>query len=98
MSSSSGLPRVVVTGMGALTALGLDIDSTWEGMVAGRSGVGPITQFDPSRLTTRIGAEIKGFDPSAVLDHKAQRRNDRCTQLALVATRQAMDHAGLPAL
>jgi len=89
-------PRVVVTGMGALTALGRDVASTWEGMVAGRSGVGPITQFDPSRLTTRIGAEIKDFDPSIVLDHKAQRRNDRCVQLALVATREAMDQAGLP--
>ena len=95
--SSNTLPRVVVTGMGALTALGLDVATTWDGLVAGRSGVATITQFDPSRLTTRIGAEVKGFDPSAILDRKEQRRNDRYVQLALVAARQAMDQAGLPA-
>lgn len=95
--SSYAQPRVVVTGMGALTALGLDVATTWDGLVAGRSGVATITQFDPSRLTTRIAAEVKGFDPSAVLDRKEQRRNDRYVQLALVAARQAMDQAGLPA-
>jgi len=88
--------RVVVTGMGAITALGLDVASTWEGMVGGRSGVGPITQFDPSRLTARIAAEVKDFDCSSVLDRKEQRRNDRYVQFALVAARQAMDQAGLP--
>src|SRR5664280_3423784 len=91
------VPRVVVTGMGALTCLGNDVPSTWEGMIAGKSGVGPITQFDPSRLTTRIAAEVKHFDPSPILDRKDQRRNDRYVQLALVAARQAMDQAGLPA-
>ncbi len=95
--SSYSPPRVVVTGMGAVSALGLDVATTWDGLVAGRSGVATITQFDPSRLTTRIAAEVKGFDPSAVLDRKEQRRNDRYVQLALVATRQAMDQAGLPA-
>ena len=90
-------PRVVVTGMGALTALGLDVASTWDGLVAGRSGVARITQFDPSRLTTHIGAEVKDFDSSAVLDRKEQRRNDRYVQFALVAAREAMDQAGLPA-
>ena len=95
--SSYAQPRVVVTGMGALTALGLDVATTWDGLVAGRSGVATITQFDPSRLTTHIGAEVKGFDPSAVLDRKEQRRNDRYVQFALVAARQAMDQAGLPA-
>ena len=97
MSPTNGQPRVVVTGMGAVTPLGLDVASTWQAMIAGRSGVGPITQFDPSRLTTRIAAEVKNFDPSAVLDRKEQRRNDRYVQLALVAARQAMDQAGLPA-
>jgi 3-oxoacyl-[acyl-carrier-protein] synthase II len=97
MTSSNGQPRVVVTGMGVVTPLGLDVQSTWDGMVAGRSGVGPITQFDPSRLTTRIAGEVKGFDCSNVLDRKDQRRNDRYVQLALVAARQAMDQAGLPA-
>jgi 3-oxoacyl-[acyl-carrier-protein] synthase II len=83
--------------MGALTALGTDVATTWDGLVNGRSGVATITQFDPSRLTTRIGAEVKGFDSSAVLDRKEQRRNDRYVQFALVAARQAMDQAGLPA-
>jgi 3-oxoacyl-[acyl-carrier-protein] synthase II len=95
--SSNTPPRVVVTGMGALTPLGLDVATTWQAMVAGRSGVGPITQFDPSRLTTHIAAEVKGFDASPVLDRKDQRRNDRYVQFALVAARQAMDQAGLPA-
>ena len=67
-------PRVVITGMGALTALGNDVASTWEGLIAGRSGIGPITQFDPSRLTTRIAGEVKDFDASPVLDRKEQRR------------------------
>ena len=93
----NAVPRVVVTGMGVVTPLGNDVTSTWDAMIAGRSGVGPITQFDPSRLTTRIAAEVKGFDPSQVLDRKDQRRNDRYVQLALVAARQAMDQAGLPA-
>jgi 3-oxoacyl-[acyl-carrier-protein] synthase II len=97
MSLTSAAPRVVITGMGALTALGNDVASTWEGLIAGRSGVGPITQFDPSRLTTRIAGEVKDFDASPVLDRKDQRRNDRYVQLALVAARQAMDQAGLPA-
>ena len=92
----NGAPRVVVTGMGAVTALGLDVASTWEGLVAGRSGVGPITQFDASRLTTRIAAEVKDFDASGVLDRKEQRRNDRYVQFALVSTKQALSQAGLP--
>ena len=94
--SSNGQTRVVVTGMGTVSAVGLDVASTWEALVAGKSGVGPITQFDASHMHTRIAAEVKDFDPSRVLDHKAQRRNDRYTQLALVAAREAMDQAGLP--
>jgi 3-oxoacyl-[acyl-carrier-protein] synthase II len=89
-------PRVVVTGMGVLSSLGNDVPSTWAGLIAGRSGVGPITQFDPSRLTTRIAAEVKNFDPSSVLDRKEQRRNDRYVQLALVAAHEAIQQAGLP--
>jgi len=97
MSQSSGQPpRIVVTGMGAITALGLDVASTWDGLIAGRSGVGPITQFDASRLTTRIAAEVKDFDASSVLDRKDQRRNDRYVQFALVAAQQAIRQAGLP--
>ncbi len=89
--------RVVVTGMGVLTALGPDVASTWEAMVAGRSGVGPITLFDPARLECRIAGEVRDFDSSGVLDKKDQRRTDRYIQFGLVAARQAMDQAGLPA-
>ena len=88
--------RVVVTGTGMLTALGNDVQTTWAGMVAGRSGVGPITLFDPERLDCRIAGEVKDFDSSHVLDKKDQRRTDRYIQFGLVAARQAMDQAGLP--
>ena len=88
--------RVVVTGMGLVTALGTDVASSWDGLVAGRSGIRTITAFDPSRVASRIAGEVVGFDAAAVLDRKEQRRNDRYTQLALVATREAMTQAGLP--
>jgi 3-oxoacyl-[acyl-carrier-protein] synthase II len=96
LHTATGQPRVVVTGMGAVTPLGLDVTTTWDAMIAGKSGVARITQFDPSRLTTTIAAEVKDFDSSAVLDRKEQRRNDRYVQLALVASREAMNQAGLP--
>jgi 3-oxoacyl-[acyl-carrier-protein] synthase II len=89
--------RVVVTGMGMLTALGHDVATTWQAMVAGRSGVGPITLFDPARLECRIAGEVKDFDSSHVLDKKDMRRTDRYIQFGLVAAREAMDMAGLPA-
>jgi 3-oxoacyl-[acyl-carrier-protein] synthase II len=88
--------RVVVTGMGALSALGQDVGSTWDGLVAGRSGVATIDTFDPSRLDCRIVAAVKDFDPSGVLDRKEIRRTDRYIQFGLVAARQALDDAGLP--
>jgi 3-oxoacyl-[acyl-carrier-protein] synthase II len=88
--------RVVVTGMGALTALGNDVASTWEGLVAGRSGVRTIESFDPSRLSSRVAAEVHDFDASNVLDRKDLRRTDRYIQFGLVAARQALDEAGLP--
>jgi len=89
--------RVVITGMGMLTALGNDVASTWSGMVAGRSGVAGITLSDPERLGCRIAGEVKDFDSSHVLDKKDMRRTDRYIQFGLVAARQAMDQAGLPA-
>lgn len=95
-SSGAGPRRVVVTGLGMVTALGADVASTWDGLVAGRSGIRTITLFDPSRLASRIAGEVVDFDPSPVLDRKEQRRNDRYTQLALVATREALGDAGLP--
>jgi 3-oxoacyl-[acyl-carrier-protein] synthase II len=89
--------RVVATGMGLVTALGTDVASTWDGLVAGRSGVRTIEAFDPSRLTSRMAAEVRDFDASGVLDRKELRRTDRYIQFGLVAARQAMDEAGLPA-
>jgi len=89
--------RVVVTGMGMLTALGNDVPSTWEGLLAGRPGIKTIEAFDPSRLTEQIAGEVRDFDASHVLDRKDQRRTDRYIQFGLVAAREAMDQAGLPA-
>ena len=88
--------RVVVTGMGALSALGNDVASTWDGLVAGRSGIARLESFDPSRLDSQVGGEVKGFDPSGILDRKEIRRTDRYIQFALVCARQALDQAGLP--
>jgi 3-oxoacyl-[acyl-carrier-protein] synthase II len=88
--------RVVVTGMGMLTALGQGVAPTWAGLVAGRSGVRTIDLFDPSRLTSRIAGEVFEFDPSHVVDRKDQRRLDRYMVFGLVAAREAMDQAGLP--
>ena len=96
LTTPDGAPRVVVTGTGMLTALGPDVASTWDGLVAGRSGIAVITAFDPVRVTSRIAGEVSRFDPSAVLDRKEQRRTDRYTQLVLVAGREALDEAGLP--
>ena len=88
--------RVVVTGMGMVTALGTDVASSWDGLVAGRSGVRTIESFDPSRLSVRIAAEVPDFDPSSILDRKEMRRTDRYIQFALWCARQALDAAGLP--
>jgi 3-oxoacyl-[acyl-carrier-protein] synthase II len=92
-----GRRRVVVTGMGAVTPLGNDVATFWRRLVAGESGVRTITAFDPERVTSKVAGEVQDFDPSHVLDRKEIRRNDRTTQLALVAAREAMDSAGLPA-
>ena len=93
----TGPRRVVVTGMGMVSALGNDVASTWAGLVAGRSGVRTISTFDASRLTSRMAGEVREFDSSAVLDRKDQRRTDRYIQFGLVASREALDQAGLPA-
>ncbi len=96
MSDVAAERRVVVTGIGAVTPLGPDVPTYWRRLVAGESGVGPITQFDASGLAVRIAGEVDDFDPSSVLDRKEMRRNDRTTQMALVATREAFEDAGLP--
>jgi 3-oxoacyl-[acyl-carrier-protein] synthase II len=87
--------QIVVTGFGALTPVGNDRESTWHALLAGRPGVGPITRFDASALPTRIAAEVRGFDPGALLDRKRERRSARFSQLAVAAAREAVTDAGL---
>jgi len=87
--------RVVITGMGMLTPLGLDTASTWQGLVSGTSGIGVITQFDHSRHETKIAGEIKGFDPTAFMSIKEAKRMDRFAQLAVAAAKQALEQSGL---
>ena len=94
--NGNGTRRVVVTGMGAVSALGNDVASTWNGLLAGKSGIRRLASFDPSRVASQIGAEVKDFDPSAVIDRKEMRRMDRYIQFGLVVARQALDQAGLP--
>jgi 3-oxoacyl-[acyl-carrier-protein] synthase II len=97
MTNGTDRRRVVVTGMGMLSALGNDVASSWEGLVAGRSGIRTIESFDPARLASRVAGEVRDFDASGVLDRKELRRTDRYIAFGLVAAREAMDHAGLPA-
>jgi 3-oxoacyl-[acyl-carrier-protein] synthase II len=86
--------RVVVTGLGAVTPLGNDVETTWEGLLAGRSGVDRIRHFDPSGLDVQIAAEVKGFDAEERLGRRMVRRNDRFSLFALAAAREAMEDAG----
>ncbi|HWA59512.1 MAG TPA: beta-ketoacyl-ACP synthase II [Gemmatimonadales bacterium] len=87
--------RVVVTGAGLVTPIGPDVASTWAGLLAGKSGAGPITKFDPSRLGVRFACEVKGFDPLQYMDRKEARRYDLFAQFALGAAHQAITQAGL---
>ncbi|MGA9534253.1 MAG: beta-ketoacyl-ACP synthase II [Anaerolineales bacterium] len=87
--------RVVVTGMGAISPLGLNLHDTWSNLVEGVSGVGRITLFDPSELLVKIACEVKGFEPEAYLEHREVRRRDRFEQFAAVAAQQALDQSGL---
>jgi 3-oxoacyl-[acyl-carrier-protein] synthase II len=87
--------RVVVTGLGAVTPLGNDARATWEAAVDGRSGIDWIRSFDPSGFPVRVAAEVKDFDPSGVASAKEARRLDRNVLLALAASKEAVDDAGL---
>ena len=91
-----GERRVVVTGMGAVTPIGNDVSTFWDGLVNGRSGIGPITIFDPVNVPSKIAGEVRGFDAEAVMPKKEVRRNDRYVHFAWAATHQAMTDAGLP--
>ena len=86
---------IVVTGLGCVTPLGLDVPSTWAAMLEGRSGIRPISQFDASALPVRIAGEVAGFDPEAAAGRKAARRMSRFSQLAVAASAEALDSAAL---
>ena len=87
--------RVVVTGMGCVSPLGQNVETTWRALLAGTSGVAPITQFDASTFKTRFAAEVKDFDPEALLGRRDARRMDRVTQFAIVAAGEALSSSGL---
>ena len=89
--------RVVVTGLGAVTPLGLTAEETWQALVEGRSGVGPITLFDSSELPVRIAAEVKGFEPSRYLSSREAKRASRNALFAVAAAQEALEDAGLAA-
>ena len=89
------LKRVVVTGLGAITPLGNTVSETWERMIHGVSGAGPVTQFDASKFKTRFACEVKDFDVSQYMDRKESRKLDRFTQFALVSADEAVKHAGI---
>ena len=86
---------VVVTGIGIVSPVGLTRDATWDALIAGTSGIGPITRFDPTGLATTFAGEVTGFDPVAVVGRKEARRTDRYTQLAIAATQEAIAQSEL---
>ena len=87
--------RVVITGVGVISPLGLTAEDTWRALTAGTSGVGPITQFDPENLLVKIACEVRGFEPTNYLDMRDARRSDRFEQFAAAATQEAMAQSGL---
>src|SRR4051795_5482138 len=93
--STNGRRRVVITGVGAVTPLGNDVDTTWRNLLAGESGAGEITQFDSTDYFVHFACEVKGFDPAQYIDRKQARRMDRFAQLVLAAARQAEADSGL---
>ncbi|MCX7914205.1 MAG: beta-ketoacyl-ACP synthase II [Thermodesulfovibrionales bacterium] len=86
--------RVVITGMGIVSPLGIGLQEAWQAAVEGKSGVGPITQFDASLLPTRIAAEVKGFDPTKYIEQKEIKKMDRFIQFAIAASSMALEDSG----
>ena len=93
---SRGRPRIVITGMGVMSPLGHTARASWNSLLEGRSGIGPITQFDPGDLPVSIAGEVKDFEPGDYMDFKEARRMSRASQLAVAAARMALADAGLP--
>ncbi len=93
---TAGRRRVVVTGVGLLTPVGNDVDATWQALLAGKSGAGPITQFEATEdFDVRFACEVKGFEPERYMDRKEMKRTDRFAQFAIATAQQAMESAGL---
>ena len=95
MTESSPRRRVVITGLGAVTPVGIGVDNTWQSVLAGKSGIGPITRFDASDYACRIAAEVKGFDPADYIEKKEIKKMDTFIQYAMAASQEAVDDAGL---
>jgi 3-oxoacyl-[acyl-carrier-protein] synthase II len=93
--ANSDRKRVVVTGLGAITPIGLNLEEYWAGLSSGKSGIGPITHFDASRHDCRIAGEAKGFDPLQYVEKKEAKRMDRFSQFAVCASKQALADADL---
>lgn len=87
--------RVVVTGLGMLSPVGNDVDSTWKNILAGKSGIAPISSFDPGSLTTQFAGEVKDFDVEQYIPKKETKKMDRFIQLGIAAGKQALNHSGL---
>src|ERR1044072_294289 len=89
------LKRVVVTGLGALTPIGNDVNTFWNNMKAGTSGAAPITRFDTTEFKTKFACELKNFDIEKFMEKKEARKMDLFTQYAMVAAQEAIEHAGI---
>ncbi len=89
------MTRVFITGMGAMTPIGNDVQTFWQNLLAGKSGAGPLTLFDPGEMPYNIACEVKDFDPQDYMDRKVARRITRATQFAIAVTRQALADAKL---
>jgi len=87
--------RVVVTGLGAITPIGIGKDAFWQSLLAGKSGITKITRFDASEYTTQVAGEVTDFDPVKYIDKKEAKRMDRCTQFAVAASKMAFEDSGI---
>ena len=93
--NSNDHKRVVITGLGMVTPLGLDVASNWEALITGKSGIADITLFDASKFATRFAGEVKGFEPTNYINRKEARHMDRFAQLAIAASQEAVKQAKL---
>jgi 3-oxoacyl-[acyl-carrier-protein] synthase II len=94
-TAHNGRRRVVITGVGMITPLGNDVETTWSNLIAGKSGTGPITHIDTTDYAVHVAAELEDFDPTEWIDHKQSRRMDKFSQMALTAARMAEADSGI---